>query len=80
MSTKPEAGQWWFPNCVKQGWSANDAGVFIIGRNSDDDLVYQYNKRGCVGTEASELNNWHHEPRCTGWDWVVPESQPCQQE
>ena len=72
MSTKPEAGQWWFPNNVKPGRSANQRGMFIIGYTTNGDVIGQTSRDGAV-TSWSDVSGYHHEPRCTGWDWVVPQ-------
>lgn len=63
---KPQAGEWWF---------ANDGSgrVYVIGQTTADVSVYEL-KDGLVSRD-SDWSNWHHEPRCTGWDWQ-PEPKP----
>jgi hypothetical protein len=59
----PQPGEWW-----------SDAGeiIFVIGRNSAGHITYE--RAGIIEEmdDESELITWHHEPRCTGWDWVEP--------
>ena len=62
----PNAGEWWVRN-------DDGAIVFICGCDPDGDPVWM--------DEDEELHNsmlrffteeYHHEPRCTGFDWVEP--------
>jgi hypothetical protein len=59
----PKPGEWW-----------SDAGeiIFVIGRNSAGHITYE--RAGIIEEmdDESELITWHHEPRCTGFDWVQP--------
>lgn len=64
---KPQAGEWWIHD---------DSGekAYFIGRCPDGIMVWQ-----CEGDDIEHGNldwsGWHHEPRCTGWEWQ-PEPQP----
>lgn len=73
MSTKPEAGQWWF-NCTTFGCDAKRNGVRIQDVLSDTQVLIE-RVQGCweVWPRDELSGGWHHEPRCTGWDWVVPQ-------
>lgn len=73
MSTKPEAGQWWF-NCTTFGCDAKRNGVRIQDVLSDTQVLIE-GVQGCweVWPRDELSGGWHHEPRCTGWDWVVPQ-------
>lgn len=75
---KPEAGQWWFPNNAKPGESAEYGGVYIVGSATNGHVVYQGHSDGHFHIDEEDLAGWHHEPRCTGWDWIVPQPQPAE--
>lgn len=64
---KPQAGEWWFIN------GRNDR-VYIVGRKHDGRIVFQPD-RDMVLVSWDYWSSWHHEPRCTGWDWQ-PEPEP----
>lgn len=61
---KPEPGQWLIAN-------DDDTKVFLIGKNSEGQWVIEWED----GTSSvdSGLEDWHHEPDCTGWDWQPPD-------
>ena len=69
MSTKPEAGQWWVmdddPSEI----------VFVVGFTPEMECVIKW---GDGDLSVDDMTDFHHEPRCTGWDWVVPEPQPAE--
>lgn len=66
---KPEAGQWWFANDGSER-------CYIHGISSQGTPIYELDQRYVATSRMWE--GWHHEPRCTGWDWVVPEEQPAE--
>jgi hypothetical protein len=71
--TKPEIGQWWFPDYVEYG-SAEDFAVLVCGFQDDLAIVYMGDKLLPV---CMSLNGWHHEPECDDWDWIKrPETFP----
>lgn len=61
---KPGPGQWLIAN-------DDDTKVFLIGKNSEGQWVIEWED----GTSSvdSGLEDWHHEPDCTGWDWQPPD-------
>lgn len=70
--SKPEAGQWWFYGSAGPGDSAHKAAVFIVGTDSSGRIIAQACNNGLPVVFGSMLSQAYHEPRCTGWDWVVP--------
>ena len=75
MSDEPKAGQWWFCDKSKPGESATDAGYLLLFNLPDNTWVMQKHQDG-TDCEIELLEHMHHEPRCTGWDWVIPENEP----
>jgi len=68
---KPKAGEWWVSNDgTKIG--------YVCGFDSGGDPVAEYSCGDYDDYDAYEmatfLTHWHHEPRCTGFDWVEPPS------
>jgi hypothetical protein len=63
---KPQAGEWWFYN-------GGGIKVYIVGTASDGSCVYESKTGEPEGND--DWSGWHHEPRCTGWDWQ-PEPEP----
>jgi len=59
----PQAGEWWISYC--------DAIAYICGFDPDGDPVFLTDRKenAHVDTMSGFLENWHHEPLCTGWDW-----------
>lgn len=77
MSTKPEAGQWLF--CRKKpGATAKKYGVYIHKCLPNGMFFVEVNPREYELVSEKTLEGYDHEPRCTGWDWVVPEPQPAE--
>ena len=72
---KPEVGQWWV-NVVGDPPRVHKTGiVFFVGRDSKGRLLWE-DCQGHIETDYNlDWSNWHHEPACTGWDWV-PETFP----
>ena len=69
-ASKPEAGQWWIAERAMTGDTAEAIAVRIQHILPNGHIVVEtYPGTFCVW---KDVNNWHHEPRCTGWDWVVP--------
>lgn len=64
---KPQAGEWWIND---------DSGlkVYFIGKCPEGILVWKI-KHGDVAYADLDWSGWHHEPRCTGWEWQ-PEPEP----
>lgn len=62
----PEPGEWWISYC--------DAIAYICGFDPDGDPVFLTDRKenAHVDTMSGFLENWHHEPLCTGWDWKPP--------
>ncbi len=60
----PQAGEYWIHN------KGTDIAYFI-GLAPSGQIVWE-----CAGDgiEIGDLDwsDWHHEPRCTGWDWQEP--------
>ena len=75
---KPEAGQWWVDNDSEPGDVASDVAVRVAGSLSDGRLCVETDRGVVVAWEFLNPEVWHHEPRCTGWDWVMPEPQPAE--
>ncbi len=74
---KPEAGQWWVAERAKAGDTAEAIAVRIEHILPNGNIVVEtYPGKFFVWKDA---NTWHHEPRCTGWDWIVPQSQPAEE-
>lgn len=70
---KPEAGQWWFPDVTQPNDTASGRAVFIKSRLNDEQLLIQPTSNYFAVWKDNDFKEWHHEPRCTGWDWVVPD-------
>jgi len=64
---KPKAGEWWVANDgTKIG--------YVCGFDSEGDPVVEYSGHDDYEM-ATFLTHWHHEPRCTGFDWVEPPAE-----
>lgn len=63
---KPQAGEWWFYN-------GGGIKVYIVGTASDGSCVYESKSGEPEGND--DWSGWHHEPRCTSWNWQ-PEPEP----
>ncbi len=61
---KPQAGEWWEYNGVR---------IRIVGTLLNGRVVCEY-RDGKTAT-LTQGDWWHHEPRCTSWDWQ-PEPEP----
>jgi len=59
---KPQAGEWWFAN-DGSGW------VYIVGK-AGRKTVFQLHHDGPIMTSLDWWSDWHHEPECTGWNWI----------
>lgn len=65
----PERDEWWLYN------ANHNCRLFIVGANSSGHMVGEdrdgnyevFDGRGNMAVEF-----WHHEPRCTGFDWEEP--------
>lgn len=71
MSKKPEVGQWWVQTNKQDRSDAKYFRAFFCGHTADGSLLFE-SVDGSIEKDAGGLNweNWHHEPACTGWDWV----------
>jgi len=72
---KPEIGQWWV-NVVDDPPRVYKTGIVLfVGRDSKGRLLWE-DCQGHIETDyGCDWSDWHHEPACTGWDWV-PEAFP----
>lgn len=57
----PQVGEWWI---------FDDDIFYCCGKDTDGDSVFQ-DDYGSY-TASATMTGWHHEPRCTGFDWVEP--------
>ena len=75
MNKKPEVGQWWV-NVVGDPPRVHKTGIVLfVGRDSKKRLLWE-DCQGHIETDYGiDWSGWHHEPACTGWDWV-PEVKP----
>jgi len=64
---QPMPGEWWVSNC-------DDEIAYICGFDPDGDPVYMTDgvNKPNVETMSGFLENWHHEPSCTSFDWKPP--------
>ena len=65
MTKLPERDQWWVSN--EDGQIA-----YICGFNFNGDPVYQTEDVHDFRLMSAFLEEWHHEPLCTGFDWTPP--------
>ena len=65
----PEAGEWW----------VSDRGViaYVLGLTLNGDPAWQQKgSRLCLSDKIKFfLSCFHHQPRCTGFDWVEPPAE-----
>jgi hypothetical protein len=61
----PQPGEW---------WRANSSGenTFVCGFDSEGDPVVEFSEMVEHYKMQTFIDRWHHEPRCTGFDWVEP--------
>ena len=69
-SEKPEVGQWWV-NVFGDPPRVHKTGIVLfVGRDSKKRLLWE-DCQGHIETDYGiDWSGWHHEPACTGWDWV----------
>jgi hypothetical protein len=62
----PTAGEWWVSNSGRV--------AYIVGLDHDGNPVWQLKGYRYICSDEMDffLSGYHHEPRCTGWDWVEP--------
>lgn len=70
VSKTPQPGEWWFED------DGSDR-VFIHGMNVKGQAICEW-KFGGVSAD-DDWQGWHHEPACTGWDWIPPQQQAKQE-
>jgi len=60
----PQADEWW----------VNSKGYirYIIGLKRSGSIVWEDSTGWSFANDNSDWNDWHHEPRCTGFDWTEP--------
>jgi hypothetical protein len=65
----PQHGEWWI----------TDSGtiVYCCGPDVDGDAVFQFGNGEYDGYYPDVVSKWHHEPRCTGFDWIEPATEKC---
>jgi hypothetical protein len=70
MKNKPNVGQWWV-NVVGDPPRVHKTGIVLfVGRDSKKRLLWE-DCQGHIETDYNlDWSGWHHEPACTGWDWV----------
>ena len=70
MKKKPQVGQWWV-NVVGDPPRVHKTGIVLfVGRDSKKRLLWE-DCQGHIETDYGiDWSGWHHEPACSGWDWV----------
>jgi len=65
---QPQAGEWWI--------APSGIIVRIFGTKINGQILYESDIGGsCHSAKAEWWSEWHHEPRCTGFNWVAPEPE-----
>lgn len=73
---RPMAGEWWFHNDSEPGDSATNRALLVECVLVDGTIVVESSEGSPLsGMNLTDFKNMHHEPRCDGWDWVVPEEE-----
>lgn len=71
----PEPGQWWLQADKQDRSDAKFFRVFFCGKDSKNRLIFEDADGNTEVDHGCDWSGWHHEPACTGWDWV-PETFP----
>lgn len=72
---RPEPGQWWLQTDKQDRSDAKYFRVFFCGKDSKNRLIFEDADGNTEVDHGVDWTGWHHEPACTGWDWV-PEVFP----
>ena len=69
---EPDGGQWWFPDHAESGESAEYRAIFVREKLNEKQWLIESSENYFGVWDKIQFDGWHHEPRCNGWDWVIP--------
>ena len=79
VEATPQPGQWWVLNEKERRIHADPKSqtVFFCGKDAKGRMIFEDPDGNIEVDQGLDWRNWHHEPACTGWDWMPEVKTAC---